>query len=238
MLLAELLQPGSGPPVFRGAGPESRPPRPSGSILSIERGIALIDLGSLDGLAQGGELAVYIDATSSRPTGRVTLTAVFRERARGVITGTAQVGSRIRVAAPAYLNALLDQVSTLNRGGDSEAAEKVAEQAARLADTVPSAPPPQRAAAWNALAVFQLLHGRPESAEPPLRQVLAIAPGSDPAWARGANNLGVLLELRGDRSAAEDYYSRGLNTLNAIQNASASERQAIEANLSRVSASR
>ena len=55
ILLASNLQAAttSATPVFRGQEPDNRTPRQQGSIVSIEDGVASIDLGSVDGLAKG-----------------------------------------------------------------------------------------------------------------------------------------------------------------------------------------
>ena len=66
VLLASQLQPeAAGSPseqVFRGPEPAGRSPQPAGKIVSIEDGVATINLGSLDGLAKGSELPVFRDA--------------------------------------------------------------------------------------------------------------------------------------------------------------------------------
>jgi tetratricopeptide (TPR) repeat protein len=234
ILLAEALQqeasPGADATVFRGAETNSRGPRPSGAIVSLEDGIANIDLGSLDGVAKGEDLEIVRGADSA--IGRLTATAVFRERARGRISGARdiRVGDQVRVAPAAYLSALLDRVSALASSGDSGEAEKAAEQAVQWAEAA-AAPSDQRATAWNVLAVLRLLRGNREGAEVLLRQAIATTPKSEPAYARSANNLGVLAELRGDRRQAEVFYTEALRGLTG----SASERRVVESNLARVS---
>jgi hypothetical protein len=237
VLLTELLQQEPGSAIFRGDESNGRSPRPAGSIVSVNRGVGVIDLGSLDGLTKGDELDIYKDAASTAGIGRITLTAVFRERARGRVSGDVRAGNTVRVAPAVHLNALLEQVSALNQRGDAEAAQKMAEQAARWADTTPAAAPSRRAAAWNVLAVFRLLRGDRDGAETQLRQARAAAPKSNPEWARAANNLGVLAEMRGDRRAAESFYRDALNAIRAAPDAPPSERQAINTNLTRVRAS-
>ena len=85
---------------------------PAGSIVSIEDGLALIDLGSLDGLAKGSELTIFRDERSTQPIGRLNVTTVFRERARGRILSGQEIpaNSQVRVASAAYLGALLERV--------------------------------------------------------------------------------------------------------------------------------
>ena len=93
VLLASDLQPDrrEDSQVFRGAELESRLPQPAGSIVSIEDGLAAIDLGSLDGLAKGSELRIFRDERSTQPIGRLMVTTVFRERARGRILSVQEI---------------------------------------------------------------------------------------------------------------------------------------------------
>lgn len=268
VLLASGLQPAAdGAPVFRGPSPDSRAPRPLGSIVSMEDGQASVNLGSLDGLANGSELQIVRD---SRPIGRLAVTTVFRERARGRILADqpVRVNDQVRVAGAAHLDALLEQVEAVSARGDPDGARSLAEktvQWAETADVTPakkgsayaqlaaleyraglleaaethlrlaatSLPPGEQPAAWNTLAVLEMLRGDYPAAEAPLNRAISASPKSDLAYARSANNLGVLAELRGDRRKAEAFYADALRTFAAVAGAPALERQAVEANLAR-----
>jgi len=245
-LLREPPDPES-PQTLRSVEPESRSPQPAGTIVSIEAGLAIITLGSLDGLAKGSELEVFRDEKAAQPLGRFIATAVFRERARGRIVGQSgiRVSHQVRVAGAVHLGALLDQVDALSSRGDSQSARTTAEKAvewAELADvsagekrkalerlaaleyqaaSLDAAEMHYRAAtAWNNLAVLLILRGDYGGAEAAL--------GREAATGKVANNLGVLAELRGDSRKAEKLYTEALRTIEA------GERGAVEANLVRV----
>lgn len=222
LLLASGLQP-TQTPVFRGSEIASRAPLLAGSIVSIEGGLATINLGSLDGLAKGGEVQVL---RGDRSIGRLQVTAVFRESARGrILDGPpVRVKDQVRVDGAAHVSALLEQVDALYNRGDREAAYQMAEQGSRWAETA-NVPPLERSAFWNTLAVFQILRGDYEGAEAPLKRAASALPNMTTA-----NNLGVLAELRGDRRRAESLYADALRA-----SAGATEdRRAVEANLTRV----
>ena len=119
----------SSAPVFRDVTPESRTPRRLGMVTSIEDGTATVDLGSLDGLAKGADAEVLRDG---KVLGKIRLTAIFRERARGeTAAGMAlRVDDRVRVPAELYLRAALDQIAEASARGDSEGARRIAGEAA------------------------------------------------------------------------------------------------------------
>jgi len=227
VLLASGLHPES-TPVFRSAEPDSRAPRPAGTIVSMEDGLANIDLGSLDGVAQGGELQVFRQQQSAEVIGHLRVIAVFRERARGRVVSGEFAGERIhtkdqvRVAGGAYLGALLDQVDARFNRGDPDAAGKMAEQAASWAETG-SVSPGEQSAAWNKLGVLYMLRGDTGGAETPLSRAVSAS-----RYGPGLNNLGVLSELRGDRRKAESLYAEALRV------SAGAERRAVESNLARV----
>jgi hypothetical protein len=245
-------------PVFRSPEPDSRSPRPAGAIVSIEDGLATIDLGSLDGLEKGSELQVFRD---ERSIGHLTVTAVFRERARARTVGgpRIQVNDQVRVPAAAYLHALFQQVDALSGRGDSDAARTTLEKAAAWAETahVPpvelerlagleyqfgslqaaekhyqSAEPLASSGALNNLAVLRMLRGDYDGAEAPLNRVVSTSPKADIAYARSLNNLAVLAEVRGDRPKAERLYADALLAITGA--ADSPERQTIETNLARI----
>ena len=240
-------------PVFRSQQADSRAPRPTGSIVSIEDGLATINLGSLDGLGKGSQVQVFRDDKS---VGTLTVTAVFRERARTqTLSGRIQVNDQVRPPDAVYLDALMQQADAAYARGDLDGARKMAEKAAAWAETAnPPAAGLERlakleyqlgslqaaekhyqsaggsVAALNNLAVLRMLRGDYEGAEAPLSR--AVSTKTDPEYARSANNLGVLAELRGDRRKAEQFYADALNALTSAPDSP--ERRALETNLARV----
>jgi hypothetical protein len=112
--------------IFRGAEPASRAPKSEGAIVSMEDGIATVNLGSLDGLAKGAELSVIRD----KPVGRIVVTTVFRDRARGKIVDGVGIQSNdpVRVPTSAHLAAILQQVDALAANGDLKAARDLAQK--------------------------------------------------------------------------------------------------------------
>jgi hypothetical protein len=113
---------------FRGAETGSREPRATGSIQSIANGVATIDLGSLDGLAKGGEVEVV---RSRQTMGGIKLTTIFRDHSRGEIASGAPISVNDQVLAPpsARLRAILDQIDAAMARGEAERARKIAQQA-------------------------------------------------------------------------------------------------------------
>jgi hypothetical protein len=241
VLLADGLQPPdqNTAPVFRGPAPDIRSSRIEGSIVSIEDGLASIDLGSLDGLDRGSELEIFRDgpapAAIGGAIGRLQVTAVFRERARGrVVDGqNVRVKDRIRVDDAAHLEALLEQIGALYNRGDANGAYQAAEQASRWAATA-DVPPVKQAALWNRLAVLRILRGDSRDAEEPLNRAAAASPKVGLAYARSMNNLGVMAELRGDRRAAESCYTDAARALAGVPEPAEQERRTVEANLVRL----
>jgi Tfp pilus assembly protein PilF len=127
VLLASNLSPAAlDTAVFRGAEPPSRPPKSEGTIVSVEDGLATVNLGSLDGLAKGTELPVLRD----REIGRIVISTVFRERARGKVDGDLiRANDRVRVPNTVRLAATLQQVNALAASGDLKGARDVARSA-------------------------------------------------------------------------------------------------------------
>lgn len=242
-------------PVFRSPEPDSRAPRPSGSIGSIEDGEAMINLGSLDGLGKGSEVQLF---RNEKSIGHAKVTAVFRERARILGGPGVRANDRVRVADDAHFDALLQQADALSGRGDSSGARTMMEKAAEFADTahVParalerlaaleyqaallqaaekhyqSAEPQESLGGLNTLAVLHMLRGDYDGAETALNRVVSTSPKTDPAYALSLNNLGVLAELRGDKRKAEAYYADALLSAGA-------DRKSVEANLARVRGAR
>lgn len=205
-----------GAPVFRSLESERRSPRLTGSVVSIEDGLATIDLGSLDGLAKGSELRVFRDERSTQPIGRLMVATVFRERARGrILAGhEIQANNRVRVADTAYFGALLQQVSALSGRGDADAARTMAEKAVGWAETA-NVPPAERRKALERLAALEYQGGSLEAAEKHYQLAVDSLKSEPLASAREQsgtlNNLAVLRLLRGDNEGAEAPLSQAVS---------------------------
>lgn len=260
ILLAADLQPAgsNGSPVFRGADSASRAPKSEGTIVSMEDGIATVNLGSLDGMAKGTELPVG--------SGRIIITTVFRDRARGNVTGSdgIRVNSPVHVLSAVHLKAILQQVDSLAASGDLKAARDVArnaissgsageerrllEQLAALDyqagapdaardhyevavnnfDEPPAATQEEQASTLASYGALLLLNGDSNRSEEHLQKALGQA--QDPTLrSQILNNLGAIAEIRGDQAKAADYYRRALR-----EESSNAERAAVESNLARV----
>jgi tetratricopeptide (TPR) repeat protein len=245
ILVASQLRPTPGDPIFfRGSDPESRPPQQGGSILSIEEKLPTVDMGSIDGLFKGCELRVFHDG---QPIGRISVTTVFRDRARGrIIEGaTIREGDQVRADQSVYLSAVLEQVDALTARGHSKKAIDVAQKALdqlganrKLLERIAvleyqagaldaarqhyEAAAPQEIEPLNSLASLYLLRGDYQRAE------ALLAGRFDGA---SLNNLGVAAELRGDFKKAAWYYAEALRVFGG----SAGEvGKSVQANLTRV----
>jgi hypothetical protein len=115
--------------VFRGAEPDSRAPRATGSVTSLADGSVSIDLGSLDGLSKGAEVDVFRDG---QPIGKVKLTTIFRDRARADAAPgpSVRLHDSVHVPRAASLRAALDEIAAFSARGDADGARHVAGQAA------------------------------------------------------------------------------------------------------------
>jgi tetratricopeptide (TPR) repeat protein len=248
ILLASQLRPPAGQTrdttIFRGSEPESRAPQQQGSILSIEEKLPTIDLGSLDGLAKGNEVRVYRDG---KAVGRIAVTTVFRDRARGRIAAgeTIRVGDRVRTDSSVYSSAVLQQVNALAASGDLKKAIDAAQKALiqvgtnrKLLERLATleyqtgaldaalqhyeAAAPQEIGALNSLTALYLLRGEYQRAEALL---------SGKTNEESLNNSGVAAELRGDSIRAAQYYEEALRL---SETAPIETRKSIQANLTRV----
>jgi hypothetical protein len=239
VLLASGLQPQRArsdvAPVFRSPEPNSRPPRPAGSIVSIEDGLATMDLGSLDGLAKGTELRVFRDERFTQPIGRLIVTTVFREHARGRIAVGQEipVNSPVRAPAAVYLGALWQQVDALSDRGDSDAARAVAEKAVESTQTANIRPGDARKA-FERLAGLEYQAGSLPAAEKYYQSAVdtlnAEPLASTQEQSVALNNLALLHLLRGDYDGAatplnqavskspktDSMYGRCLNNLGVL----------------------
>lgn len=229
VLLASGLHPGSAP-VFRGGEPDSRAPQAAGTIVSIEDGLANLNLGSLDGLAKGSDLFVF---RGSDAVGRLQVTTVFRDRARASVTEGKELRPKdeVHVGGADHLNALLQQLDAeFNRGGP-DTALKLADEAVRWGESA-AVSPGAMAVSWNQLAVLYMLRGEYGGAEPLLLRAASAASKTDPVYGQIQNNLGVLAELRGHRDKAAASYHDALGANPGDQ------RPIVERNLARVRGSR
>ena len=220
VLLASDLRPATdgreGAPVFRSPEPDSRSPRRTGSVVSVESGIASIDLGSLDGLAKGSELRVFHDERSTQPIGRLIVTTVFRQRARGTILEgqEIQVHDQVRVADAAHLSALLEQVDALSGRSQSREARNLAGKAVGWAATA-HVPPGEMRRALERLAELEYEAGSLEAAETRYQSVVDSL-NRPPAASAGEqaaafNNLAVIRLMNGDYTGAEAPLSQAVS---------------------------
>ena len=258
ILLSSVLQPApsSASTIFRGSDAASRPPKYGGMVVSIEDGVATVNLGSIDGLAKGTELL----------GGRIVITTVFRDHARGEIEQgeTIHTADPVRVPNRAHFAAILQQVDALAANGDLKAARTVARDAIaagssgetrplleRLAaldyqagapdaarehyevavnnfDQPPAASSTEQAATLANYGALLVLSGDRDRAGELLQKALAHAP-SPALRSQILNNLGAVAELRGDQAKAADYYNQAM-----AQNTSNADRTVEETNLARV----
>ena len=145
--------------TFRGADPDSRPPRASGFVESITGGSVTIDLGSLDGLSQGNEAEVVRDG---QVMGKIKLSTIFRDHSRGEIASRSPIRPRdqVRVPPTALLRGILDQIDGAIARGDAATAMKIAQQASvEVFDTASFS-----AEDWNNAGVIAELHGDKQKA--------------------------------------------------------------------------
>jgi hypothetical protein len=212
ILLAADLRPDSvkngATPVFRGADTESRPPQPSGTVLSIDDRQATISLGSLDGLTKGTELQIFRGANLGQPIARLLVTTVFRDRARGLVAGGQSIRENDRVSAPpaVYLAAVLEETNRLADSGESPKARSLARAALAWADSA-AAPLAAERKIFERLGPLDFQAGDAAAAENDYRSAVASfdAPPSESAAEQAAtlNALGVLYLLRSDYAQAE-----------------------------------
>jgi hypothetical protein len=148
-----LLSQNSDSTAFRG-DPDSRAPQTAGSVIQVADKVVTIGLGSLDGLANGGEVELVRDG---QPIGKLTLTTIFRDRARGLASPgmSVRVNDEVRLPPQMVLRAALDRIDALIARGDFDAARHIAEQVP--GETVD--PVSMTSADWNNLGVIAELHG-------------------------------------------------------------------------------
>ena len=201
LLSSDLKPPSSAAaPIFRGAGEASRAPKSDGVIHSIEDGVAALNLGSIDGLAKGTELRV--------PRGRIVITTVFRDRARGKLIGQAMVNDPVRVPNAAHLGAILQQADALAASGNLSAARDVARNA------LGSGSAGETRQLLERLAALDYQAGAADAARE--RYEVAVnnfdqAPAASPTErAATLANYGALFLLHGDRGRAGELLQKAL----------------------------
>ncbi len=208
IILTRDLQPARSfiPPLFRGAAAPSRSPKSDGVIVSIEDDMATVNLGSIDGLAKGTELPVV----RNQEVGRITITTVFRDRARGSFPPDApiQTNDAVHVPIAAHLRAILQQVDALAAKGDLKAAREIARNA------IASGSQGDTRELLEHLAAFDYRAGAPDAA----REHYEVAvnnfdqPPAASASEEATNyaSYGALLLLSGDRERAGEILDKAL----------------------------
>jgi Flp pilus assembly protein TadD len=155
----------------------------------------------------GVELEVF-HAGSPQAAGRLQVTTVFRERSRARILGGAALRAKeqVRVPAPVYLAAVLQQVEALAGSGEGAKARDMARSALAWADANGAGDGDKRAL-LERLATLDYQAGDSASAEEHYRRVMAAFDSTPAASAPERdlvlNNLGSLYLLRGDLEQAE-----------------------------------
>lgn len=122
--------------TFRSEPSSSRIPRQTGTVVTVRDDDVEIDLGSLDGISEGLTLTVLHPTAGSKPSA-ITVTTVFRERARGRPRGGSVVGAgdRVEVNAGVHVKAILEQAFARQSAQDQAGAAKLLELAASNAES-------------------------------------------------------------------------------------------------------
>ncbi|MEO8075735.1 MAG: tetratricopeptide repeat protein [Acidobacteriota bacterium] len=118
---------------FRTVGSARRLPQSRGTILSVESGAALVDLGAVDGLAKGSVVVLEADPGLNLPEVHAKVTTVFRDQARVDLAEEARVGRHVRVAVTANLLALSAVIADGSAAGDAELVRAAASRASTVA---------------------------------------------------------------------------------------------------------
>jgi len=209
VLLAQDLKarPATGGAVFRSSTGDSRAPRLNGSVVATDNLQVIVDLGSVDGLAKDTPLDVF-HGDGKEPIARLTVTTVFRERARaGIVRGQGiREHDRVSAGPAVYLGAVIEQVDALAQSGDLARAREAARSAMNWAES--SAAPAVRRRIVGRLAALDYQAGDIAAAESHYRSAVASfnVPPEAPYWERAKilNELAVIYLLRGDTTQAEE----------------------------------
>lgn len=210
LLASDLEQsPSASAELFRGEESSTRAPRQTGSIISVEDGLATIDLGSLDGISKGTEVEVYRDQAFKNLVGHFGVNTVFRERARGEVGDTeARAKYVLRTSDTTYLHALVQRADDLLARGQLTEARQAATAASTWANAA-SVPLAEKVKAMEVVARFDFLADDAESARTHYQTALEMlssdehTPPEDIAEVQ--NNLAVLAMLRGDFDSAKKF---------------------------------
>jgi hypothetical protein len=192
-------------PVFRGTDTASRPPKSDGTILSIEDGVATVNLGSIDGLAKGTEL----ETSHGKQAGHIAITTVFRDRARGNVDSAAiQANDPVRVPTFEHLGAILEEVNALAARGDLKAARDIAR------NSLGAGSPGETRAFLEKLAALDYQAGAADLAREHYQVAVNNfdqAPAASPAErAATLANYGTLSLLNGDPGRARELLLKAL----------------------------
>ena len=164
--------------AFRADAAPSRPPKDAGVVVEAHHGSVDVDLGSLDGLQQGVQLQVSRDG---RPIGRLTVTTVFRDRARGRAGAGVAVrgGDRVEVDPAMLAVARLEHAEALNELGVAQTDRHDLAVATRTFDSaLEFATGVTRVRVTNNLGAVAALRGDRAEAERRYRQADALAAAS------------------------------------------------------------
>jgi hypothetical protein len=220
ILLTADLQPASSPsaPIFRGGDETaSRAPKSEGKVVAIEDGVATVNLGSVDGITKGQQVA------------GITITTVFRDRARGtLVPGSAlQANDVVRVPTAVHLGALLEQINAQAASGNLTSAREMART------SIGAGSPGETRPLLERLAALDYQAGAADAA----RQHYEVAvdnfdqpPAASPAErAATLASYGTLSLMHGDQQLAGDLLRQAL-----AQQPTPADRAVIEANLARL----
>jgi hypothetical protein len=195
-------------PPFRSADSSGRGLQANGIVTSIDDGQSMINLGSLDGLSTGSQVQVYRDLQSTDPIARLSVTAVFRERARAKPADDrpVKVNDHVRVSGVEFLHAMLEHVDGYALRDDLTAAREMAERAITWCESA-KVSVGERRRAVERLGAIQFRAGMAVEAESQFRWVVenlnappaAAAEEQAEAW----NSLAVLHLLKGERKDAQ-----------------------------------
>jgi hypothetical protein len=216
LLTAELQPPPAlSSPVFRGGDETANPaPKPVGKIVSIEDGIATVNLGSLDGITKGQQI------------GAIAITTVFRDRARGKILpgGALQVDDVVRVPNAVHIRAILEQVDALAAGGNLTAARDMAR------NSIGAGSPGETRQLLERLAALDYQAGAADAAREHYKVAVSNfdqTPVASPAErAATLGSYGTLSLMHGDAELAGELLGKAL-----VEQPSVADRAVIEANL-------
>jgi hypothetical protein len=192
ILLASELNPAkaSDAPAFRGDAAPNHAPQTNGVVTALEGDEATLSLGLLDGLEKGTEI------------GGIKITTVFRDHARGKVTGGASihVNDHVQVPSSVHLAAVLNEVDALAASANLNQARILARNALAAGSSG------ETRQILEKLAALDYQAGAVDAAREHYESAannFFDAPAASPAeQARTLNSLGALYLLRGDPASA------------------------------------